>query len=136
VPALACTTEVSSSYPFPPLAPVLKDHADHCSCSFQVNTIVTVPALACTTETIARALSSRSFSCTLPLLLPQQSFIITLSILRFATHVVFPDGVKLMVDDNYELLELVLRLRALGPPLRSDARLYPASGLHLHADYS
>jgi hypothetical protein len=29
VPALACTTEVSSSYPFPPLAPVLKDHADH-----------------------------------------------------------------------------------------------------------
>jgi hypothetical protein len=62
VPALACTTEVSSSYPFPLLAPVLKDHADHRSCSFQVNTIVTVPTLACTTETIARALSSH-FSC-------------------------------------------------------------------------
>jgi hypothetical protein len=52
----------------------------------------------------------------------------------FGSHVVFPDGVKLMVDDKYELLELALRLRALGPPPRSDARLYPASGLHLHAD--
>jgi hypothetical protein len=68
VPALACTTEVSSSYHSPRLHLCSQTTQTIAHVLCQVNNIVTVPALACTTETIARVLCQLFFLARSPTL--------------------------------------------------------------------